>query len=233
MAALFERTFRRKASLECIDISNGDGRSVPLAIMLLSEGYPALDCSGQRSVFLWYLAAAPSNALQAMSFTHQGRSPAGAVFVRQPGLPTLRSRVMDRELKTSPLADSDDMSVEVGSAIFGAAGLYTSKINTALQEEMMRWFFEWYSPHAWKKNWAPGRDCLLHRRMARVTARLDRAADASRCTRPRRQFGTRCVGGARPCFRIGARRGQPCPGRWRDIAGGFNRGRRRPLARHD
>ncbi|MDQ1831569.1 hypothetical protein [Massilia scottii] len=58
---------------------------------------------------------------------------------------------MDRELKTSPLADSDDMSAEVGSAIFGAAGLYTSKINTALQEEMMRWFFEWYSPHAWKK----------------------------------------------------------------------------------
>ncbi|MFB9245718.1 hypothetical protein IV454_26835 [Massilia antarctica] len=68
---IFERTFRRKASLQCIDISNGEGRSVPLAIMLLSEGYPALDCSGERSVFLWYLAAVPSNALQAMSFTYQ------------------------------------------------------------------------------------------------------------------------------------------------------------------
>jgi hypothetical protein len=67
---IFERTFRRKASLQCIDMANSEGRNVPLAIMLLSEGYPALDHDGRRSVYLWYLAAAPAGALQAMGFTH-------------------------------------------------------------------------------------------------------------------------------------------------------------------
>lgn len=67
----FERTFRRKASLLCIDMPNGEQRSVPLAILLLSEGYPALDHGGQRSVFIWYLAASPDKALRAMGFEHQ------------------------------------------------------------------------------------------------------------------------------------------------------------------
>lgn len=68
---IFERTFRRKASLQCIDISNSEGRAVPLAIMLFSEGYPALDLCRYRSVFLWYLAAAPSAALQSMGLAHR------------------------------------------------------------------------------------------------------------------------------------------------------------------
>ncbi|MCE3602234.1 hypothetical protein LXA47_01215 [Massilia sp. P8910] len=58
---------------------------------------------------------------------------------------------MDRELKSSPAADVEDGSAQPGSATFGAANLYTSAMNAALQEEMMRWFFEWYSPHAWEK----------------------------------------------------------------------------------
>lgn len=66
-----ERTFSRNASLQCIDIVNGAGTLVPLAIMLLSEGYPALDRRGQRGIFLWYLAAAPANALHAMGLTQQ------------------------------------------------------------------------------------------------------------------------------------------------------------------
>jgi hypothetical protein len=67
----FERTFGRNASLQCIDILNDEGKMVPLAIMLLSEGYPSLDHRSQRCVFLWYLAAAPAVALRAMGLKHQ------------------------------------------------------------------------------------------------------------------------------------------------------------------
>lgn len=66
-----ERTFGRNVSLQCIDIVNGGGTPLPLAIMLLSEGYPALDRRGQRGVLLWYLAAAPASALRAMGVMDQ------------------------------------------------------------------------------------------------------------------------------------------------------------------
>jgi hypothetical protein len=68
---IFERTFGRNASLHCIDIVDGRGMPLPLAMLLLSEGYPALDGRGQRSVFLWYLAAAPASALRAMGVRKQ------------------------------------------------------------------------------------------------------------------------------------------------------------------
>ncbi|NHZ44303.1 hypothetical protein [Massilia aquatica] len=68
---VLEAGLGRKVSLQCIDIPNAHGESVPLAMMLLSVGYPALDGSYNGSVFLWYLAAAPGAALTAMGVLYQ------------------------------------------------------------------------------------------------------------------------------------------------------------------
>lgn len=60
----------RRVSLFCMNVPNATNGSVPLAIMLLSEGYPALDGTQDGSVFLWYLASAPSTALQHLGFVY-------------------------------------------------------------------------------------------------------------------------------------------------------------------
>ncbi len=69
-SVLIEAARGRRVSLQCLNIRNNVGASVPLGLMLLSEGYPSLDGSARESVFLWYLASAPSSALVAMGVTY-------------------------------------------------------------------------------------------------------------------------------------------------------------------
>lgn len=40
------------------------GDAVPVGLVLLSLGFPALDDHREKAVFLWYLTAAPMNALE-------------------------------------------------------------------------------------------------------------------------------------------------------------------------
>lgn len=68
--SMFEAPLGRQVSLYCLNVPGSDGDSVPLAIMLLSEGYPSLDGSQPGSVFLWFLASAPNEALQHLGYTH-------------------------------------------------------------------------------------------------------------------------------------------------------------------
>jgi hypothetical protein len=53
---------KRNISLYQIGVPAAAGKKAPLALMLLSEGYNAL-AGGGKSVFVWYLATAPSQAL--------------------------------------------------------------------------------------------------------------------------------------------------------------------------
>lgn len=41
-----------------------DGQAVPIAMTLLSEGYAALHDAAKRSVYLWFMAAAPEEAMR-------------------------------------------------------------------------------------------------------------------------------------------------------------------------
>jgi hypothetical protein len=66
--SFIESLRRRDVSLFCLELPGKKGNAVPLALMMLSEGYPAIDGSGQGSVFLWYLAKAPSPALNALGY---------------------------------------------------------------------------------------------------------------------------------------------------------------------
>lgn len=65
-----ERRVGRDASLYCVEVPSSGGLAVPLAMMLLSEGYPSLDGSSRPSVYLWFLAAAPTTALKTLGYTH-------------------------------------------------------------------------------------------------------------------------------------------------------------------
>jgi hypothetical protein len=65
-----ESVIGRDVSLFCLEVPGETDRAVPLAIMLISEGYPSLDGSHENSVYLWYLASAPTMALLAMGFVH-------------------------------------------------------------------------------------------------------------------------------------------------------------------
>lgn len=65
-SVLIEAARGRRVSLQCVNVPNSEGVSVPLGLMLLSEGYPALDGTSQESVFLWYLSSAPGAALAKM-----------------------------------------------------------------------------------------------------------------------------------------------------------------------
>jgi hypothetical protein len=47
-----------------VQVQNIHGDAVPAGLVLLSQGYPALDDRREHSVFLWYLTAAPMEALQ-------------------------------------------------------------------------------------------------------------------------------------------------------------------------
>ncbi|MTV41301.1 hypothetical protein [Duganella radicis] len=61
-----EALFKRVPSLFCIEIAGSGGKAVPLAMMMLSEGYPALDGGYTPCVYIWYAAAAPGAALKAL-----------------------------------------------------------------------------------------------------------------------------------------------------------------------
>ncbi len=47
-----------------VQVQNDYGDEVPAGLVLLSLGFPALDDNREKSVFLWYLAAAPTKALR-------------------------------------------------------------------------------------------------------------------------------------------------------------------------
>jgi hypothetical protein len=65
-----ERLMGRRVRLMCIDIPQGDV-ALPLARLLLSEGYPSLDGSSRKCVYVWYLAAAPTAALEAQGLSYR------------------------------------------------------------------------------------------------------------------------------------------------------------------
>ena len=68
--AMSESVMGRDVSLFCLEVPVEADTAAPLAIMLISEGYPSLDGSQENSVYLWYLASAPTTALRAMGFAH-------------------------------------------------------------------------------------------------------------------------------------------------------------------
>ena len=63
---LFERSLARNMAGYAVQVPNAQGDAVPAGLVLLSLGYPALDNHQEQSVFLWYLTAAPIEALQAL-----------------------------------------------------------------------------------------------------------------------------------------------------------------------
>lgn len=66
-----ERRLGRDVSLYCLEGPNQSGQAVPLAMMLLCEGYPALDGGATDSVFLWFLAATPEATLKKLGVTYR------------------------------------------------------------------------------------------------------------------------------------------------------------------
>lgn len=61
---LVERSQGRNMAGYAVQVQNAHGDAVPAGLVLLSLGYPALDDQQEQSVFLWYLTAAPIEALQ-------------------------------------------------------------------------------------------------------------------------------------------------------------------------
>src|SRR5665213_1121602 len=60
--ALIE-TLRRREMVGYVVMVQAWGRAVPLGMVLLSAGYPALAYPSLSSVYVWYLAAAPGGSL--------------------------------------------------------------------------------------------------------------------------------------------------------------------------
>ena len=60
---LLERASARTLSLMTVSVRSRTARQVPVGQMIISEGYPALDGSGRRSVFIWFLAGVPLDVL--------------------------------------------------------------------------------------------------------------------------------------------------------------------------
>lgn len=54
---------------------------------------------------------------------------------------------MERTTKAG--AESGYAYAQAGEAIVAAASAYVSMVNVVLQEEMMRWFFQWSFPNVW------------------------------------------------------------------------------------
>lgn len=61
-----EQVLGRTTSLFCLDVPGNNSKAVPLAMMVLSEGYPALDGGLFPCVYIWYVASGPSKALSAL-----------------------------------------------------------------------------------------------------------------------------------------------------------------------
>lgn len=52
----------RAVSLFCLEVPGSAGKAVPAAMLILSEGYPALDGCTTPCVYIWYMASAPDKA---------------------------------------------------------------------------------------------------------------------------------------------------------------------------
>lgn len=59
-----ERIMGRGMAGYAVQVQNDYGDEVPAGLVLLSLGFPALDDNREKSVFLWYLTAAPTKALR-------------------------------------------------------------------------------------------------------------------------------------------------------------------------
>jgi hypothetical protein len=66
-----EHALKRATSLFCLDVPSTTGQSVPLAMMLLSEGYPSLDGGLSPCIYVWYVASAPTAALRALGVPYK------------------------------------------------------------------------------------------------------------------------------------------------------------------
>ena len=53
----------RRAPAYTVWAEGANGTAVPIAMILLSEGYSALHDGSKRSVYIWFMAAAPEASL--------------------------------------------------------------------------------------------------------------------------------------------------------------------------
>jgi hypothetical protein len=70
---LVEQMRGRNLAGYAIHVKNDHGDAVPAGLVLLSLGYPALDDHREQSLFLWYLTAAPIEALQDLKVSAKPR----------------------------------------------------------------------------------------------------------------------------------------------------------------
>jgi hypothetical protein len=62
---LFERLAQRNTAFLQINVSDNQGTAIPVGQVLVSDGFPYFPRHREPCVFLWFLAAAPKEALRA------------------------------------------------------------------------------------------------------------------------------------------------------------------------
>lgn len=60
-----ERALGRTTTNFCFNVVDRNGKSFPIAAMLVADGYPYMPDRTKSCVFVWYLTAAPKSALEA------------------------------------------------------------------------------------------------------------------------------------------------------------------------